>query len=95
MDSLANATQMSILTRFLANIFIFCVLMVSLVAAAYQLVTHQPIDPILTSILATGIGYGLHMLGLNQGVTLEPVTQTPAKGATSAKEVGSTAPTGI
>lgn len=73
MDSLSNATQMSILTRFLANVFIFCVLMTALVAAGYELVTKQPIDPILTSVLATGIGYGLHMLGLNQGVTLEPV----------------------
>lgn len=89
MDALANATRQSTLTRFLANIFIFCVMMTALLAAAYQLLTRQVVDPLLTSILATGIGYGLHMLGLNQGVTLEPVV--PTKEKASAKEVG-TAP---
>lgn len=90
MDSLANATQMSILTRFLANIFIFCVLMTTLLAAGFQLINHQAIDPLLTSVLATGIGYSLHMLGLNQGVTLEPVTPSATKkeSAASAKETG-------
>ena len=75
-DALSNATRQSTLTRFLANIFIFAVLMTALAAAGYQLLTNEPINPVLTSVLATGLGYALHMLGLNQGVTLEPVQPT-------------------
>lgn len=73
-DALSNATTQSVLTRFLANIFVFLVLVTALLAAGYEMLNNQPINPLLTSILATGVGYALHMLGLNQGVTLEPVT---------------------
>ncbi len=75
MDSLNAAVSQSLLTRFLANIFAFCVLMAALGLAVYDIVTGQALSPILTTVLGTGIGYALHLLGLNQGVTLSP---TPA-----------------
>src|SRR5579885_1535315 len=72
MDSLNAAVSQSLLTRFLANIFAFCVLMAALGLAVYDIVTGQALSPILTTVLGTGIGYALHLLGLNQGVTLSP-----------------------
>lgn len=71
-EGLSNAVTASILTRLLANIFAFLVLCAALLVATWELISSQPINPFVATILGTGIGYVLHLLGLNQGVTLEP-----------------------
>jgi hypothetical protein len=72
MDSLKNAVTASVMTRLLANIFVFLFLCTSLVVAAIQVINGHEVSPIIMTVLGTGIGYALHVLGINQGVTLEP-----------------------
>lgn len=81
-DSFSRAVTMSVLTRALAIIFAFCVLMAALGLAIFELAAGQPINPLLSTVLGTGMGYALHAIGLNQGLILEPsspppVTHTP------------------
>lgn len=92
MDSLNAAVSQSLLTRLLANIFAFCVLMAALGLAVYDIVSGQALSPILTTVLGTGIGYALHLLGLNQGVTLSPMSG--AKAAPDTSEMPPTLPSG-
>lgn len=72
MDSLKNAVTASVLTRLLANIFVFLFLCTSLIVAAIQILNGQQVSSIIMTVLGTGIGYALHVVGINQGVTLEP-----------------------
>lgn len=83
-DALAKATQQSIVTRLLANIFLFAVLMVSLAIGALELISTNSINPIITTIVGTGIGIAAHAAGINQGVVLQPLSvPTPVTGGTS------------
>lgn len=83
--NLVNAINQSVLTRFLANVFLFAVLMVSLGLAALELINQGSINPIITTILGTGIGIAAHAAGINQGVILTPMTGTGD--SSNAKEV--------
>lgn len=74
-NGLSNAVTASILTRLLANIFAFAVLMAALTITVYQIVTNQQVNSVCWTVLGAGIGYTLHMLGLNQGVTLSPLKE--------------------
>ena len=76
MSSLTNAVTQSVLTRLLANIFAFLVLVSALGIAVYQFLTTGTTSPIIGTILGYGLGYAIHVLGINQGVTLEPVSST-------------------
>lgn len=76
-DSFARAVQMSVLTRSLAIVFSFCVLMCALGVATYETITAQPLNPFVISILGTGVGYALHAMGLNQGLTLTTMDESP------------------
>lgn len=76
MDSLANAVQQSILTRLLANIFLFLMLVTVLVVGADQLIVTGTMNPLIASVLGTGIGIAAHAAGINQGVVLQPMDGT-------------------
>lgn len=73
MDSLNNAISQSLLTRLLANIFGFLLLVACLVVGMIELLNHEAINPLIYSALFTGLGFVLHALGLNQGVTLQAI----------------------
>jgi hypothetical protein len=68
-----NAMTASTLTRFLANIFVFLVLLAALAVAIWDLVNGRDIPLVVQGVLTTGLGYALHVLGVNHGVTLEPI----------------------
>ncbi len=76
MNALNTAIAQSLLTRLLANIFVFLVLITALVVSAYDILTGQPINQLAYNVLFLGAGYALHLLGINQGVTLSPTTST-------------------
>jgi hypothetical protein len=59
------------LTKTLASIFCFVLLMSALGVAVYQLIIGKSVSPLIASVLGAGIGYSLHVLGLDRGVTLE------------------------
>lgn len=72
-DGLSNATQASILTRFLANVVAFAVLLVALGVVTWEVVTGQPVNSYALVVLSTGLGYVINLLALNTGVTLQPL----------------------
>lgn len=74
MSGLITAINQSTLTRFLANMFLFAVLMTALIIAAYQLLTTGIVNPILATVLGTGVGTAIHAAGINQGAVLSPIT---------------------
>ena len=78
MQGLNNAISQSLLTRFLANIFGFLFLTVCLGVGAYEVLSTGSVNPLILSILSTGLGFVLHALALNQGVTLSAVKQPVA-----------------
>lgn len=67
----------SALTRLLANIFIFLCLVVCLFIAAYQIITVQTINPIVYTVISTGMAYSLMLLGVHTGIAM-PQEPTPA-----------------
>lgn len=75
MEAINNAVTASILTRFLANLFIFMFLVASMIVAAVQIIQGHDVSPIIMTVLGTGIGYALHVVGINQGVTLQPLNK--------------------
>lgn len=75
MEAIKNATSASILTRFLANIFIFIFLLTAMTVAAVQIIQGHEVSPIILTVLGTGTGYALHVVGINQGVTLQPLNK--------------------
>lgn len=70
MDSFSNAVTQSVLTRTLANLFAFMLLISALTVCCIEVIAGQPINQYVSIVLGTGIGYSLHLLGLNQGVIL-------------------------
>jgi hypothetical protein len=75
MEAIKNATSASILTRFLANVFIFMLMVAAMVVAAVQIIQGHDVSPIIMTVLGTGTGYALHVVGINQGVTLQPLNK--------------------
>lgn len=83
MTGLINAVNQSVLTRFLANIFLFLVLVTALIVAVLQVTGHADvnlanINPMVLTVLGAGLGSSLQLLGLNVGVTLQPMVQAKA-----------------
>lgn len=60
----------SALTRLLANVFIFLCLIVCLFVGAYQVVEGQAINPLVYTIVSTGMAYSLMLLGVHTGITI-------------------------
>lgn len=52
------------LTKLLALIFIFCFVMAALSIVVYDVACSLPINPVASSILSMGIGYAIHLLGI-------------------------------
>lgn len=88
MDSINNAISASLLTRALANIFVFLGLCAALFVGMYEILSGQTPNPIIVSVLSTGLGYAIHLLGLNQGVTLTAVKTSDQKGVLDAQSLG-------
>lgn len=75
----------SALTRLLANVFIFLCLIVCLFIGAWQIVTVQTINPIVYTVISTGMAYSLMLLGVHTGIAMpqepswpEALEQKPA-----------------
>ncbi len=64
----------SALTRLLANIFIFLVLLASLVVGAIEVMQSQPINPLIYATLSMGMVYAATILGMHSGVIASAVT---------------------
>lgn len=82
MNALNTAVSQSLMTRLLANIFAFLLLLAALAVVVYDILTGQLINQLAYNILFMGAGYALHLLGVNQGVTLTPVSNTATMLAT-------------
>lgn len=72
-NNFTSAITQSLLTRLLANIFLFLVLLSGLIIACVNVLQGQDINTYARAIVWAGVGYCLHLLGLNQGVTLEAI----------------------
>jgi hypothetical protein len=58
------------LVKMLAIIFLFLVLLASLIVAAYDLVTRRALSPEIQTVLSLGVGYCLTLGGIHSGVSL-------------------------
>ena len=87
MTGLSNAVSQSLLTRFLANIIAFLAVLVSLIVLAYQAIHGESLNPWFVGIAGVSIGQAASVLGINQGVTLQPlvVKQPSVKSVTTKK----------
>lgn len=84
MQALVNAVTQSVMTRFLANIFLFLLVISALGIAGYEIILNQPVNTIILSLLSIGAGNALAILGINHGSTLTPTSlTTPATPITS------------
>lgn len=69
----------SALTRLLANIFIFLSLCVALFIGAWQIIASMPINPLVYTVVSTGMAYSLMLLGVHTGITM-PQQKEPGTG---------------
>lgn len=60
----------SALTRLLANVFIFLCLVVCLFIGALEIVRGQAINPIVYTVISTGMAYSLMLLGVHTGIAM-------------------------
>ena len=70
----------SALTRLLANIFIFLVLLASLLVGALEVMANQAINSLIYATLSMGMVYAATILGMHSGVVasgLTPIDQAP------------------
>ncbi len=96
-NGLSNAVNQSVMTRFMANIISSVAILTALMVVAIQALTRQPLDPWFVGIAGIGIGQYVSVLGINQGVTLQPmqVKSIPTKGTASALDLTATATTEV
>ena len=66
------------MTRLLANIFIFLVLVASLIVAAIEVMASQPINPLIYATLSMGMVYAATILGMHSGVVASGLTPLDA-----------------
>jgi hypothetical protein len=76
-DSINHAVSQSLLTRFLANIFLFVLLIAAVTVVGYEILIGQQVNQLAYNLVFVGIGYAIHLLGINQGVTLTPTNGQP------------------
>ena len=67
----------SAMTRLLANIFIFLVLVASLLVAAIEVMANQPINPLIYATLSMGMVYAATILGMHSGVIASGASPDP------------------
>jgi len=67
----------SALTRLLANLFIFLCLVIALFIAAWEIIASQPINPLVYSVVSTGLAYSLMLLGVHTGIAMPQDSSTP------------------
>lgn len=60
----------SALTRLLANVFIFLSLVVCLFIGAWEIIASQPINPLVYTVISTGMAYSLMLLGVHTGIAM-------------------------
>lgn len=57
----------SALTKLLANIFVFLVLVMALGIAAYDTLTGNPVNPYVATLIGGGLTYAVNLLGMHIG----------------------------
>ena len=67
----------SAMTRLLANVFIFLVLVASLLVAAIEVMANQPINPLIYATLSMGMVYAATILGMHSGVIASGASPDP------------------
>ncbi len=60
----------SALTRLLANVFIFLCLIVCLFLGGVEVVRNEAINPIVYTVISTGMAYSLMLLGVHTGTAI-------------------------
>lgn len=63
----------SALTRLLANVFVFVVLLGAVFVLIYQIIHDNPISPICYSVVSAGLTYAIMLLGVHTGAQLPGV----------------------
>lgn len=81
MQALINAITQSVLTRFLANIFLFLLVLSALTVAGYEILSGQPINSLVQNLLLLAAGYAVTILGINHGSTMTPTAPLDASTA--------------
>lgn len=66
----------SALTRLLANVFIFISLIVCLAIGAWEILNNEPINPLVYTVVSTGLAYSATVLGVHIGVGQNTATTT-------------------
>lgn len=66
----------SALTRLLANLFVFMCLLAALIAGAVEVLGNQPINPLVYTLLSSGLIYAVSTLSVHTGVVAGGLTQS-------------------
>jgi hypothetical protein len=85
----------SYLTKAAAVLFLSSLLLSCVGIAAYEIIMGIPVNSFVSIVLSAGIGAALSILGINQGVMLQPLPTKPTvgtEGVTPAVEGESTKP---
>lgn len=64
----------SALTRLLANLFMFIILVGAVLIGGYEVINNQPLNPIVVSISSGGIAYACTLLGVHVGIMIPTPT---------------------
>lgn len=67
----------SILTRSLAAIFLFAVLLVALAVGGYDLFLNRDVPSVVSTLIGGGVVYSCVILGINLGIILQPAPEIP------------------
>jgi ABC-type Co2+ transport system permease subunit len=76
----------SALTRLLANVFVFVVLVAAVGVLSYQIINNQQVNPICYSVVSGGLTYAVAMLSVHAGAQLPGVVVTQPRAITESVE---------
>lgn len=64
---MSNFVQSSALTKLLANVFVFLVMIVALAMAGYDTLNNLAINPYVSTLIGGGLTYAIGILGMHVG----------------------------
>lgn len=73
----------SVLLRALAIVILGLTVIAALIVGMVELLEHQAVNPIVWTIVGTGVVQALAVLNINYGVVLQPAPKPATKGDTT------------
>lgn len=83
MTNFSELVTSSVLLRTLAIVIVALTVIAAIIVGTVELLEQLPVNPIVWTIVGTGVVQALAVLNINYGVVLQPAPKPAAKGETT------------